>query len=108
MGTLEERMRALPKARREKIEKRAEELHKEYTMIRRLRELFELTQKEFEEKTGIWQSVLSKLKNGEQKITFFVLSMMIDSLGGEWEFNIKLPKRKKITLVGSDMFRDEA
>lgn len=100
-------MKALPKRRREKIEKKADELHREYTMIRRLRELYDLTQKEIQEKTGIKQSVLSKLENGEQKITFLTISKMINSLGGEWELNVKLPKqRKKVTLIGSEMFRE--
>jgi hypothetical protein len=38
MVTYAERMARLPKARREKIEKRTDELHREYTILRDLRE----------------------------------------------------------------------
>jgi hypothetical protein len=41
-----ERMARLPKARREKIKKRTDELHQEYKIFRDLREMIDLTQGE--------------------------------------------------------------
>lgn len=105
MITHDERMAKLPKARREKIKKRAAELHREYTIIKRLRELCELTQKDVESRTGIKQSVISKLENGDRKITLKALSQVVDALGGEWEFRVKLPNRKTVTLTDSEAFR---
>jgi len=102
MITLDERMAKLPKARRERIKKRAAQLHREYTIIKRLRELCDLTQKEMESKTGVKQSVLSKLENGDRRITLTALSQVVDALGGEWELRVKLPNRKTVTLAESE------
>ena len=49
MVTHRERMAKLPKERRERIQKKAKELHQEYLLIKRLREEANLTQKELEE-----------------------------------------------------------
>ena len=48
MVTHAERMTRLPKARREKIEKRTDELHQEYLILRDLRETLALKQLELE------------------------------------------------------------
>jgi transcriptional regulator with XRE-family HTH domain len=54
-----------------------------------------------ESKTGLKQSVLSKLENGDRKITLKALSQVVEALGGEWELKVKLPNRKAVTLVDS-------
>jgi len=65
MVTHAERMARLPKARREKIEKRTNELHREYEILRDLREMLDLTQGEMAEKIGVKQPAVSKLESGE-------------------------------------------
>lgn len=107
MVTHRERMAKLPKERRERIEKKAKELHQEYLLIKRLREEANLTQKELEEKTGISQSVLSKLENGNRRITLASISKVISSLGGEWELTVQLPNKKKQIVAASKKVKQQ-
>ncbi|MGL5077072.1 MAG: helix-turn-helix domain-containing protein [Waterburya sp.] len=94
-------MSRLPKARREKIEKRTNELYQEYKILRDLREMLNLTQDEIAEKIGVKQPAVSKLESGERKLTFETFSKMITALGGEWELNVELPNIGVIKLTGS-------
>jgi transcriptional regulator with XRE-family HTH domain len=94
-------MARLPKARREKIEKRTDELHQEYKILRDLREMLDLTQDEIAEKIGIKQPAVSKLESGERKLTFETFSKVITALGGEWELNVELPNLGVVKLTGS-------
>jgi transcriptional regulator with XRE-family HTH domain len=94
-------MARLPKARREKIEKRTNELHREYEILRDLREMLDLTQGEMAEKIGVKQPAVSKLESGEQRLTFETFSKVITALGGQWELNVKLPNLGLVKLTGS-------
>jgi transcriptional regulator with XRE-family HTH domain len=98
MVTHLERMARLPKA---KIEKRTDELHQEYKILRDLREMLDLTQDEIAEKIGVKQPAVSKIESGERKLTFETFSKMITALGGEWELNIELPNLGVVKLTGS-------
>jgi DNA-binding XRE family transcriptional regulator len=80
MVTHAERMARLPKARREKIEKRTDELHQEYKILRDLRERLDLTQGEMAQKIGVKQPAISKLESGERKLTFETFSKVITAL----------------------------
>jgi transcriptional regulator with XRE-family HTH domain len=100
-------MARLPEARRKKIEKRIQELHKEYKILRDLREMADLSQEEIAEKIGIKQPAISKLESGERKLTFETLSKVIAALGGEWELNVTLPNLGLVKLTSSQDFKVE-
>jgi transcriptional regulator with XRE-family HTH domain len=101
MVTHAERIARLPKARREKIEKRTDELHQEYKILRQLREMLDLTQDEMAKKIGVKQPAVSKLESGERRLTFETFSKVITALGGEWELNVELPNLGVVKLSGS-------
>ena len=94
-------MARLPKARREKIEKRTDELHQEYKILRDLREMLDLTQGEMAKKIGVKQPAVSKLESGERRLTFETFSKVITALGGEWELNVELPNLGVVRFTGS-------
>jgi transcriptional regulator with XRE-family HTH domain len=94
-------MARLPKARREKIENRTDELHQEYLLLRDLREMLDLTQGEMAQKIGVKQPAISKLESGERRLTFETFSKIITALGGEWELNVELPNLGLVRFTGS-------
>jgi transcriptional regulator with XRE-family HTH domain len=104
MTTLEERMTQLSPERRAKIEARTDELHQEYLALRMLRKKLNLTQGEMAERLGMKQPSISKLENGDRRLTLEMLSDIITALGGEWEINVKLPDTKAMRLIGSEEF----
>jgi transcriptional regulator with XRE-family HTH domain len=108
MVTLEERLAHLTPERREKIEARTNELHRQYLALRKLREKLNLTQEEMARRTGIKQPAISKLENGDRRLTLDVLSAVISALGGEWELNVRLPDTELIRLTGSEEFTSDA
>jgi transcriptional regulator with XRE-family HTH domain len=104
MTKLEERMTQLTPERRAKIEARTDELHQEYLALRTLRKKLNLTQEEMAERLGVKQPSISKLENGDRRLTLETLSDIIAALGGEWEINVKLPGTKAMRLIGSEEF----
>ncbi len=101
-------MARLPKTRREKIEKRTDELHQEYLILRKLREKLDLTQGEIAQKIGVKQPAVSKLESGERKLTFETFSKVITALGGQWELNVELPNLGLVRLTGSQNSKIES
>jgi transcriptional regulator with XRE-family HTH domain len=104
MMTLEERMARLNPERRAKIEARTDELHREYLALRKLREKLNLTQGEMATRIGVKQPAISKLENGDRRLTLEALSEIITALGGEWEITVKLPDSEVMRLTGSEDF----
>jgi transcriptional regulator with XRE-family HTH domain len=96
MVTLEERMA--------KIEARTDELHRKYLVLRKLREKLNLTQCEMARRIGVKQPAISKLENGDRRLTLEALSEIITALGGEWEITVKLPDSEIMRLTGSEDF----
>lgn len=99
-------MARLPKARREKIEKRTDEIHQEYKILRDLREMLELTQEEMAQIIGVQQPAVSKLESGERKLTFETFSKIVAALGGEWHLTVELPNLGVVKLTGSQDFKE--
>jgi transcriptional regulator with XRE-family HTH domain len=97
-------MAQLSPERRAKIEARTDELHQEYLALRTLRKKLNLTQGEMAERLGVKQPSISKLENGDRRLTLETLSDIITALGGEWEINVKLPGTKAMRLIGSEEF----
>lgn len=97
-------MAQLNPERRAKIEAKTDELHREYIVLRELRERLNLTQGEMAERIGVKQPAISKLENGDRRLTLETLSEIIAALGGEWELNVKLPGNEVMRLTGSEDF----
>jgi DNA-binding XRE family transcriptional regulator len=108
MVTFEERMGQLTPERRAKIESRTDRLHREYVVLRKLREQLNITQEEMAQRIGVKQPAISKLEKGDRRLTLETLSEIITALGGEWELTVKLPNTEAVLLVGSDNFKDMA
>ncbi len=106
MATYEERMRKLSPERRARIEARTDELHQEYLALKKLREMLNLTQSEMATRIGVKQPAISKLENGDHRLTLDTLSTIIASLGGEWELTVRLPDIGSVRLTGSEDYED--
>ncbi|MCG9893026.1 MAG: helix-turn-helix transcriptional regulator [Thermosynechococcaceae cyanobacterium MS004] len=97
-------MGQLAPERRAKIEARTEELHREYVTLRTLRERLNITQAEMAQLIGVKQPAISKLENGDRRLTLETLSEIVTALGGEWELTVKLPNTETVRLVGSETY----
>jgi len=99
-------MAQLSPERRARIEARTDELHQEYLAFKKLREMLNLTQSEMATRIGVKQPAISKLENGNRRLTLNTLSTVITSLGGEWELTVRLPDIGAVRLTGSEDFKD--
>lgn len=97
-------MAQLSPERRAKIEAKTNEIHREYVVLRELRERLNLTQGEMAQRIGVKQPAISKLESGDRRLTLETLSEIIAALGGEWELNVKLPGNEAMRLTGSEDF----
>ena len=104
MVTFDERIAQLSPERRAKIEAKTDEFHREYIVLRQLWERLNLTQDEIAQRIGVKQPAISKLENGDRRLTLETLSEIIAALGGEWELNVRLPGNKAMRLTGSEDF----
>lgn len=77
-------------------------------MLKKLREMLNLTQTEMAKQIGVKQPAISKLENGESRLTLDVLSTIITSLGGEWELTVKLPEIGTVRLTSNEDFENKA
>jgi len=66
--------------------------------------MLNLTQVEMANRIGVKQPAISKLENGESRLTLDVLSTIITSLGGEWELTVKLPNIAPARLTSNEDF----
>jgi DNA-binding XRE family transcriptional regulator len=87
----------LPADRRQRIEKRTQELEAEYLALQELRQLVGITQSEVAQKLGIPQSNVSRLeKNSDMLIS--TLRGYVEALGGKLEIAIELPDQPSVKL----------
>lgn len=100
-------MARLSPERRAKIEARTDEIHREYLAIKKLREMVNLTQAEIATRSGVKQPAISKLENGESRLTLDVLSTIITSVGGEWELTVKFPDTAPTRLTSNEDFEEK-
>jgi len=100
-------MARLSPERRAKIEARSDELHQEYLALKKLRQMLNLTQEEMAARVGVKQPEISKLENGERRLTLDVLSSIVASVGGEWELTVKLPDIGTARLTSNEDFENK-
>ena len=103
MITHKEKLAQLSPERRKKIEKGTQALLNEYEAIQTLRTEFGLTQSELADRIGVGQPMISKLENGEIKLSLDNLSKIINALSpkAEWEITVRIPEREAFTIQGS-------
>jgi transcriptional regulator with XRE-family HTH domain len=97
--TLKSKMAALPKARQEKIKKRASELIKEEATLSELRKAFELTQVELADRLNINQEAVSRLEK-RSDLLISTLQSYVKAMGGELTITAAFPDHPAIKISG--------
>ncbi|HLB41320.1 MAG: transcriptional regulator [Gammaproteobacteria bacterium RIFCSPHIGHO2_12_FULL_43_28] len=98
-NTLRNRIKKLPIARRNKINKRAKELIAQELTLRDLRKALALTQADVSSKLHMKQEAISRLER-RSDILLSTLVSYIKAMGGELNLTAKFPNRPAITLKG--------
>jgi DNA-binding XRE family transcriptional regulator len=94
---LQEIWDSLPADRRQRIEKRTQELEAEYLALQEMRQLVGITQSEVAQKLGIPQSNVSRLEKSSDML-ISTLRGYVEALGGKLEIAIELPDRPSVKL----------
>lgn len=97
--TLAEIMRDLPSERREKIERRAQELIAEEMSLRELRRALGRTQTKIAKDLGIGQHAVSRLESRTDML-LSTLDRYIRKAGGRLSLVAEFPDRKPVRLRG--------
>jgi len=98
-NTLKDRIKKLPVARRNKINKRANELIAQEMTLRDLRKALALTQVEVCAKLHMKQEAVSRLER-RSDILLSTLVSYIKAMGGELNLTAKFPNRPEVKLKG--------
>ena len=98
-ATLKEKMRALTKERREKIEARAAELIAAEMSLRDLRQAHRLTQQTVGASLGIGQEGVSRLEQ-RSDLLLSTLRSYVEAIGGRLELVARFPDRAPVILTG--------
>ena len=96
---LEDVLEALPKTRREAIERRGAELHAEHFTLKELRKARELTQRELAKVLNVTQENISNLEK-RSDIMVSTLRNHIEAMGGELNITVKFPTHEPVHLAG--------
>jgi DNA-binding XRE family transcriptional regulator len=97
--TLDEKLAALPAARRAKIKTRTDTLIAEEQSLRDLRRARTLTQKRIAKKLGIGQESVSKLE-GRSDMMLSTLRNYVEAMGGHLSLIAEFPDRPPVALSG--------
>ena len=106
MINFEDELAKLSPERRVQIEVKTEELHREYLVLRKLREQLNLSQREVANRLGVTQSKVSRLENGERQLTLGTFNEIVHALGGKWEITIEIPELGEIKWIGEDLVKE--
>jgi DNA-binding XRE family transcriptional regulator len=99
MKTLQEKLRALPAARRRRIGRRADALIREEMTMRQLRKARNITQSELAKALGVNQEQISRLEK-RADLHLSTLRRSVEAMGGELILTAKFPDRAPVTLTG--------
>lgn len=88
---------ALPKNRRNRIEKRGQELLEKYETLQQLRKAQELTQIEMSEKLKVNQQSISKLEK-RSDMMLSTLRGYVEAMGGKLDITVSFPDHKPVSL----------
>ena len=104
--TLHDKMSALSKKRRQKIEARAAELIAEEISLRALREAHMLTQQRIAASLGIGQEGVSRLEK-RSDLLISTLRSYVEAVGGRLQLVAEFPDRPPVILTGLAAMRTE-
>jgi DNA-binding XRE family transcriptional regulator len=99
MTTLKERMDKLPKARRAKVEARAEALIAEEMSLQDLRKALKRTQVRLAKELGIKQENVSRIEK-RADLLISTLSGYVEAMGGKLHLVAEFPDRPPVALTG--------
>jgi len=96
--TLNDYLQALPPARREKVERRAEELIAEEMGLQELRKAMQQSQQRLAEKLHVKQAAVSKI---EHRTDMYVSTLrdFIQAMGGTLEITASFPNRPPVRIT---------
>ena len=97
--SLKDVMSALPQDRRDKIERRGEEILDEYLSLEELRKARKLTQKELAHKLNINQENVSRIEKRSDML-LSTLQNHVRAMGGELTITVQFPNHAPVTLSG--------
>lgn len=95
--TLDDLLKRLPKARRDKIRRRTRELVSEYQSLQDLRVARVRSQTSLARSMNVNQSAISKLER-RKDMQISTLRALIHAMGGSLEIRVVFPKTKPIRL----------
>ena len=96
---LKDVMNALPQDRRDRIERRGEEILDEYLSLEELRKARKLTQKELARKLNINQENVSRIERRSDML-LSTLQNHVRAMGGELTITVQFPNHAPVTLSG--------
>ena len=99
MKTLQEKLNALPAARRKMIKERAAVLVAEEMTMRELRKARKMTQVEMAKTLGVKQEQVSRIEK-RTDLHISTLRRSVEAMGGELTLVAKFPDRAPIKLTG--------
>jgi transcriptional regulator with XRE-family HTH domain len=97
--THDEIMAGLPKERREAIQARSAELHREIEGLKALRQLAERSQEQIVQALGIKQPSVLKIER-QTDLYLSTLRRFVEAAGGTLELRVELPGAGVIYLTG--------
>jgi transcriptional regulator with XRE-family HTH domain len=97
--TLEDKLAALPKKRRQKIDARAREIVQEVKGLRKLRLLMDRSQEQLAETLGIKQPSVHKMER-QADLYLSTLRRFVEAAGGHLELRVDLPGQGTFRLTG--------
>jgi DNA-binding XRE family transcriptional regulator len=99
MKTLQEKIKALPEARRKKIEARTDQLIREEMTLRELRKARSITQAKLAKVLHVKQEQVSRLE-ARTDLHISTLRRQIEAMGGELMILASFPNLEPVKLVG--------
>jgi DNA-binding XRE family transcriptional regulator len=99
MKTLDEKLKALPAARRRKIEKRAAQLIAEEMTMRELRKARHMTQAKMARSLGVKQEQISRIEK-RTDLHISTLRRSIEAMGGKLSIVAEFPDGAPVVLTG--------
>jgi ribosome-binding protein aMBF1 (putative translation factor) len=95
---LNDMLKRLPKARREKVRRQTEHLITEYTSLRKLRQARSQKQATLARKLKVKQAAVSKIES-RKDMYVSTLRSLIEAMGGQLEITAKFPGNKLVNLT---------
>lgn len=97
--SIQEKMKALSKAQRKRVEARARELVAEEMTLRELRRARKLTQARVARKLGITQDSVSRIEK-RSDLLLSTLRRTVEAMGGSLSLVAQFPDRPPVVLSG--------